>query len=112
MREVRDVQPKYVAYFGVVLALLILVVFLAAAWLFRFFATNQIATNPARTQLAPESTQPPEPRLQVSPEADNRDYIERERQILNQYGWIDRNKGIARIPISRAMDIVVERGIR
>lgn len=32
-------------------------------------------------------------------------------QKLNSYGWIDRSTGIARIPIDRAMDLVVARGL-
>jgi hypothetical protein len=31
-----------------------------------------------------------------------------ERAELGTYGWVDRERGVARIPISRAMDLVVE----
>ncbi|HEY3762330.1 MAG TPA: hypothetical protein VGN23_11345 [Verrucomicrobiae bacterium] len=30
---------------------------------------------------------------------------------LNSYGWIDRSNGIVRIPIQRAMDLLLERGL-
>lgn len=30
---------------------------------------------------------------------------------LNSYGWIDRSNGIVRIPIDRAMDLIVQRGL-
>ena len=30
-------------------------------------------------------------------------------EVLGQYGWVDRDAGIARIPIDRAMDLVLER---
>ena len=33
---------------------------------------------------------------------------EEARKKLLEYGWVDRDEGIARIPIERAMDIVVE----
>jgi hypothetical protein len=33
----------------------------------------------------------------------------RQRHELESWGWIDRDAGIARIPIERAMNIVVER---
>lgn len=29
----------------------------------------------------------------------------------NTYGWIDRSKGIARIPVDKAIDLVAERGL-
>jgi hypothetical protein len=31
-----------------------------------------------------------------------------ERQALDRYGWVDRDAGLARIPIERAMDMVAE----
>jgi hypothetical protein len=31
--------------------------------------------------------------------------------MLNRYEWIDREKGLARIPIERAMDILAEGGL-
>ena len=34
-----------------------------------------------------------------------------EHADLNSYGWVDRTSGIARIPIDRAMQLVLERGL-
>ena len=34
-----------------------------------------------------------------------------EDQIINQYAWIDPDKGVVRIPVDRAMDLVLERGL-
>ena len=34
-----------------------------------------------------------------------------EDQILNSYGWVDRSKGIVRIPIDRAIDLLAKRGL-
>jgi hypothetical protein len=33
----------------------------------------------------------------------------RDREILSNYAWIDRQSGIARIPIDRAMQILAQR---
>ena len=35
---------------------------------------------------------------------------ERENRELTTYGWIDREQGVVRLPIERAMDLLVERG--
>jgi hypothetical protein len=35
------------------------------------------------------------------------DYRDRERETLNGYRWIDSTKGVASIPIDRAIDLVV-----
>jgi hypothetical protein len=34
-----------------------------------------------------------------------------EDPLLNTYGWVDQKNGIARIPISRAIDILAQRGL-
>lgn len=33
----------------------------------------------------------------------------KQRQILESWGWIDRSRGVARIPIDRAMNIIANR---
>jgi hypothetical protein len=34
-----------------------------------------------------------------------------ENAALTTYGWVDRDAGIVRMPIERAMEILVERGL-
>jgi DNA-binding GntR family transcriptional regulator len=34
-----------------------------------------------------------------------------ETAILHSYGWVDRDAGIVRIPIERAIEILAERGL-
>ena len=58
-----------------------------------------------------EGRLPPEPRLQTNPRQDLRDLRSAEDTVLTSYGWVDRNAGIARIPISEAMKLAVERGL-
>ncbi len=36
----------------------------------------------------------------------------RQREELSRYRWVDRDAGLAAIPIERAMDIVVQQGTR
>ena len=55
----------------------------------------------------PASQPPPAPRLQVHPDADLQTYLAREKQQLSSYGWVDRKKGRARIPIDRAMELLL-----
>jgi hypothetical protein len=54
---------------------------------------------------------PPAPRLQVAPRADLAALRSAETRQLNSYGWIDRDRGIAHIPIHRAMELLVQRGL-
>lgn len=54
---------------------------------------------------------PPEPRLQRVPIADLTRLREREERLLTSYGWVDREAGVVRIPVERAMQLVAERGL-
>jgi hypothetical protein len=54
---------------------------------------------------------PPEPRLQTDPAADLASYTAKERKLLDSYGWVDRPRGIARIPIEEAMRRLARQGI-
>jgi hypothetical protein len=49
------------------------------------------------------------PMLEVIEGVDlHKDLIKQEEQ-LNSYGWVDKDAGVAHIPIERAMDLIVER---
>lgn len=53
---------------------------------------------------------PPEPRLQEHPAIDLPELRSEEDKILSTYGWTDKDKGIVRVPIDRAMELQLERG--
>jgi hypothetical protein len=59
----------------------------------------------------PAPTNAPYPRLQVSPPLDLKTFQAREEAELHGYGWIDRRAGKVRIPIERAMDLVLTQGL-
>jgi hypothetical protein len=61
------------------------------------------------TAVAASRVQFPEPRLQTAPQVDLATMRAREDAELNTYGWIDRQAGVVRLPIERAMDLVVQR---
>ncbi len=54
---------------------------------------------------------PPEPRLEANPLEPRHRMQAREEAALTTYGWVDRGTGVARIPIGRAMELLVERGL-
>jgi hypothetical protein len=57
------------------------------------------------------TTPMPEPRLQTDPSADFKLYKERSLERLTGYGWADRKRGIAHIPIDEAMGRIAGHGI-
>jgi hypothetical protein len=81
--------------------------------LFAFFAAREAGRVMPVFPLAAgqESRVPPEPRLQTNPRQDLRDLRSAEDMVLTSYGWVDKNAGVARIPIREAMKLTVQRGL-
>ncbi len=78
-------------------------------YLLRSRTTSHDAPVPPLTAALPEK--PPEPRLQVNLKADLARVRAEENEALESYGWVDKNLGIVRIPIERAMELTIERGL-
>lgn len=53
----------------------------------------------------------PQPRLQPNPPADLNKFRAQEEEILNSYGWVDQQAGVAHIPIEQAIDILAAHGL-
>jgi len=71
--------------------------------------TDRWKTSSRAQALA--STRPPFPKLQLSAPADLEKFRAREEAELISYGWVDKKAGIVRIPIDRAMDLLLDRGL-
>ena len=106
--ETRDFKPVWVGAFVVVLVYVIVVLYMFAFTVFSKFRHEDSGT-PQATESNPSLF--PQPRLQIDPQSDLSRMEARDREVLNGYGWVDRNAGAVRIPIDRAMDIVAERGL-
>jgi hypothetical protein len=63
----------------------------------------------------PEFTQgvayPPEPRVQDNPRRDLAEYLNQQQFELHRYNVVNRQTGQVTIPIERAMDLLIQRGI-
>ncbi|HMQ35872.1 MAG TPA: cytochrome c, partial [Chloroflexaceae bacterium] len=62
-------------------------------------------TGEAQAQL------PPEPRLEQNPNVDGERIIAAAVAQLEGYGWVDQGQGSAHIPIERAKELLLERGV-
>lgn len=54
---------------------------------------------------------PPAPTLERTPVQDLKAIRAAEDEVLNSYGWVDQQKGVVRIPIARAIDLLAQRGL-
>ena len=111
--ERRDVDERSIVGAGAGLAVAITVVTVAMLLLFNYYARREAAMSPPANPLAVQAGPrlPPAPRLQTAPIEDIQALRERERSALESYGWVNREQGVVRIPIERAIDLLAERGL-
>jgi hypothetical protein len=109
--ERRDMSLRTVAVFFGGLILSVAVVLLLMAWLFDYFASRAARQDVPPSPLAEARQIPPEPRLQVNPGEELQAMRAEENAVLGSYGWVDRKAGIVRIPIDRAMTLLVRRAL-
>jgi hypothetical protein len=109
--EHSDVPVRPLGIFIGILAGSLVVVSGIVAGLFWFFEGEAAETDPPPSPLAEERPITPGPLLQVSPREDIDDMRKREREHLSTPAWVDREGGVARIPIDRAIALTVERGL-
>jgi hypothetical protein len=114
--ESRDLKIE-----GLVLALVSLasagVLIAAGIWWFQqTFHRSRDTTEPLAQSSADPTARPSwqgfaTPRLQASPESDMKAYLRSEMAELHSAGWINKTAGIVRIPVERAMELLVQSGL-
>ena len=108
--ETRDVSIRAVLWLGVGIAGGTALA-CALLWLLLVnFIRRAEHRDPAPSPLAAQHEDPPAPRLQETPLADYRAFRAHEDELLSTYGWANKEKTAVRIPIERAMELLVERG--
>jgi hypothetical protein len=118
--EHEDLSPSGPFYFLAGLALLGLFIYLIMFGMYRLLDRYETAHQPPLSPMATpqadtrtvthEDTQTfPQPRLEESEQV--RPFIEDQDRKLATYDWVDKNRGTVRIPIDRAMELIVQRGL-
>lgn len=107
--ELSDLSPQAIAIFGVALAATVVVCLILAVWVFDFFETREARLDAPPSPLAKREA-PSEPLLQVSAPKELEDVRKAEEKTLTSYDWVNKQAGIIRIPIDRAMELLAERG--
>jgi hypothetical protein len=80
---------------------------------YRLLVRQEEAAQKPPAFVAPDAVQPPAaayPRLVTSEPAVLAAYREKEQELLTSYGWVEKDRGVARMPVAEAMRIVGERG--
>ena len=82
--------------------------------MYRFLGRREAAEQkPAASVLKPDAAAPAAafPKLVISEPAVLAEFRAQEDAFLTSYGWVEKDRGIARMPIEAAMKIVAERGL-
>jgi hypothetical protein len=129
--EVSDINVRAVIWSIAIFIGVAVVIHVALYFLFEFFAAGERrrSDQPVTMVRTGRRAQPPQPRLQPFPDqpaawqgaqqratfntpvTDMQELTAREETILNSYGWANREQGLVRIPIDRAMELMLERGV-
>lgn len=109
--ELRDLSPKHIAYFAGSLALTIAIVFWVSSALMHYYYDVQQRSQPPQSPLSFNQPPMPEPRLIIEPGEEMAELQETQDAILDSYAWVDKERGIARIPIKRAMEILAKKNL-
>lgn len=106
------ISYRGVVWFVAVLAITTIGSQLLMVGLFKYLAKDVAANDVPRAPLsAPSGQLPPGPNLLTDEPANLAKFREAEEKKLSNYEWIDKSAGTVRIPIDRAKDLLLERGL-
>jgi hypothetical protein len=108
--EQSDVSIRGIVIFAAGLLVAAIVIHIGLYWLLEFYKEESPQRAPVVTAPGTGEQFPP-PRLQISPRADMAEMRAAQERRLTTYGWVDKEKQIVRIPIDRAMELLVQRGL-
>jgi hypothetical protein len=113
VHEESDVNVGAIIRYGIGLLLVGAVVHVFLWWL---LGTYQRQNERAQTQVYPlaagqQDRLPPFPRFQNNPQEELQQLRAKQKALLEGYAWVDKEAGVARIPIEEAMKMVIERGL-
>jgi len=117
--ESSDIDTRTILSYLFYLALSVAAAFIVSVFIFNL--TSKMAAN-SDTPMAPvhrgvAPTMPPEPMLQgipghtTDPQLDMRDKREKDEAANEKLDWINKQAGIAQIPVDEAMKIIVSKGL-
>lgn len=75
---------------------------------FEYWAADKRELPPLSAYTPGKDRLPPAPLIITDEPGTLRQLRTEEKQILEHYSWVDKNQGIVRVPIERAIDLLVE----
>ena len=111
--EHTDIEPTIAGKFAVWLFIAMVIsggIVYGTFWLFEGQEARAGQANQLFPLAAGQVKEPQGPRLQTQPFKDIYMLREDAAKKLQSYGWVDQDGGVVRIPVDRAMDVMLQRG--
>jgi hypothetical protein len=109
--ETRDANVPGLLQFAFWMAVVLIVTLVGIGFTFNYFKKIEPMGQTASPMVKETDRMlPPSPRLQAQPHQELKEYCAVQQRAVNSYGWVDQPSGVARIPIDRAMDLMIARG--
>ena len=114
--EHSDINLRAIIWFVVVLAAIVVSVDIAMWGMFKGLNRLERSNDPIVSTLAQEATRPGAPPpgpapLQTTPWADLKVFRAEQYAHLHGYGWVDETAGVARVPIDKAKEMLLKKGL-
>ena len=117
--EERDIKVGSMYWYLIALGLATVIALIICVFVLRFTSRLAVSsdTPPPPSRQAFVKDFPPEPRLQgvpghdTDPQKDLRNKLKADNDANEKLEWIDKNAGIAQIPVEDAMKIIAEKGL-
>lgn len=108
--ETRDAGVRPIAGAGAILAVIIAVVGLLVYGAFQYLARHPPKGDRANPMSASDVQRPAAPRIEEHLAMGLKQLRAQEDRTLSSYGWVNKQAGVVRIPVERAMELQLERG--
>jgi hypothetical protein len=109
--ELSDLKPGAIALFGVGLVIAVVLAVIVTTLFLGYRTVQRGRQDTPAPRLAREREVIPQLRLQVDAPEELRQLRAAEDAVLSSYSWVDKDAGIVKIPIDRAMEILAKKGL-
>ena len=106
--ETTDAHIRPLVYTGIVILVLMFGSFIGIIPLFKILDYYQPLLDDDVAPLVDQRIGNNAPRLQIDPPRQKFELADRENEILNNYAWVDEASSKVRIPVARAMELLVD----
>jgi len=108
--ETRDANVRGVFGFLVVLSIVLVFTSIVCWGLFRHYSAGRASLTPT-SPFSNTRQLPTGPQLQVNPRQDLLKFKAQQEHSLESYSWENKEDGTVRVPIERAMEMLLKQGL-